>query len=248
MARVQLLFLLKDGSAQLSFRFVVALRNTRHPTPCTSAARSSRPCRRRSPSPRRANICAFAGVTATLCAQPCVSVPICAFIPKYHVVPFFVNFISRSRCFASFFVDDGAEMRVASRIAPPSRAEHPSPIYPTQLKQPPRQPVPLQYMEKLAEGRLVRRLANVHTGKNALRQVVVLRILHGQIRIPIPLLQKINAQYRIQPRRRTPLSSLVVKRPNQIQHCSPRKNRVHLGQKALLRSLLGTIPVTRILK
>ena len=80
------------------------------------------------------------------------------------------------------------------------------------------------------------------------RHVVVQRILHPRIRISIPLLQKIDAQHRSQPNRRTPLASLVVKRPDQVQHRVPRKDRVHLGQEMLLLGLLGTIPVTRIFK
>ena len=68
------------------------------------------------------------------------------------------------------------------RSSPPLKQATLSQYSPTQLKQPPRQPVPLQYMAKLAEGRLVRRLANVHTGGNALRQVIAQRILHSPIR------------------------------------------------------------------
>src|SRR5262249_18264342 len=44
--------------------------------------------------------------------------PKCAFIPKYHWVPFFVWCISGSRCLSAFLVDDGALMIVASTIVP----------------------------------------------------------------------------------------------------------------------------------
>ena len=42
--------------------------------------------------------CTAACVTATLCTRPCTSLPICAFMPKYQAFPFFVCFISGSRC------------------------------------------------------------------------------------------------------------------------------------------------------
>ena len=119
---------------------------------------------------------------------------------------------------------------------------------PPQLKHPPRQPVLLQYMAKLSNRRLIGRLASVYTCENTHRQVVVQRILHGRIPIPIPLLQKINTQHRNQTDRRTPLYTPAVKRPDQVQHCFPRKNRVHLRQETLLPGLLGTIPVTRVFK
>jgi hypothetical protein len=46
------------------------------------------------------------------------STPMWAFIPKYQSFPFFVDDISGSRAFASFLVEDGASMIVASTSVP----------------------------------------------------------------------------------------------------------------------------------
>jgi hypothetical protein len=46
------------------------------------------------------------------------SPPTYAFIPKYHWLPFFVDNIAGSRAFASFLVDHGASMIVASTNVP----------------------------------------------------------------------------------------------------------------------------------
>jgi len=45
-------------------------------------------------------------------------------MPKYHALPFFVEDISGSPAFASFFVEDGAWMMVAS-ISVPERSVTP---------------------------------------------------------------------------------------------------------------------------
>lgn len=50
--------------------------------------------------------------------QTHTSTPTWHFIPKYHWVPFLVDFISGSRCFDSFFVEVGAWIMVASTIVP----------------------------------------------------------------------------------------------------------------------------------
>jgi hypothetical protein len=46
------------------------------------------------------------------------STPLCAFIPKYHWLPFLVWCISGSRCFSWFLVEDGAAIGVASTSVP----------------------------------------------------------------------------------------------------------------------------------
>jgi hypothetical protein len=61
----------------------------------------------------------LAAVPASECTIPeMMSVPICAFIPKYHWLPFLVWCMSGSRAFALFLVEDGAAMIVASTIVP----------------------------------------------------------------------------------------------------------------------------------
>src|SRR5438309_4795751 len=47
-----------------------------------------------------------------------LSTPTCAFIPKYHWLPFLVWCISGSRCCSRFLVDVGACRMVASTIVP----------------------------------------------------------------------------------------------------------------------------------
>jgi hypothetical protein len=42
----------------------------------------------------------------------------CAFMPKYHWLPFLVEIISGSRFRVRFFVEVGAEIRLASTMAP----------------------------------------------------------------------------------------------------------------------------------
>ena len=59
-----------------------------------------------------------AWVAVRLWTRPCRSVPTCSFIPKYHVFPLRVCFISGSRAWAAFFVELGAAMIVASTIVP----------------------------------------------------------------------------------------------------------------------------------
>ena len=51
----------------------------------------------------------FAAVPVTLCTSPdCTSTPMCAFIPKYHWLPFLVWCISGSRSLLAFLVEEGA--------------------------------------------------------------------------------------------------------------------------------------------
>src|SRR6202007_2856624 len=61
----------------------------------------------------------LAGVAATAWISLLrLSTPRCAFIPKYHWLPFFVWCISGSRALSAFLVEDGALMIVASTIVP----------------------------------------------------------------------------------------------------------------------------------
>src|SRR2546425_8159850 len=53
-----------------------------------------------------------------------LSTPTCAFIPKYHCLPFFVWCISGSRCCSRFLVEVGACRMVASTMVP-GRDPHP---------------------------------------------------------------------------------------------------------------------------
>src|ERR1700730_3350116 len=74
-----------------------------------------------SPSPvwrrafRRALRCV---ATAAWISLVRLSTPICAFMPKYHWLPFLVWCISGSRALAAFLVEDGGLMIVASTIVP----------------------------------------------------------------------------------------------------------------------------------
>src|SRR6476646_9347844 len=62
---------------------------------------------------------ALAGVATTAWISLVrLSTPKCAFIPKYHWLPFLVWCISGSRAFSAFLVEDGALMIVASTIVP----------------------------------------------------------------------------------------------------------------------------------
>ena len=57
----------------------------------------------------------LAGVQATVCTNPeSASTPMCAFIPKYQLLPFLVCFISGSRSPEAFLVELGAAISVAS--------------------------------------------------------------------------------------------------------------------------------------
>jgi hypothetical protein len=61
----------------------------------------------------------LAGVAATeWISLERLSTPKCAFMPKYHWLPFLVWCISGSRALALFLVEDGALMMVASTIVP----------------------------------------------------------------------------------------------------------------------------------
>src|SRR5450756_1629357 len=65
----------------------------------------------------------LAAVTTTVCTSLLArSAPMCAFIPKYHWLPFLVWCISGSRCFSLFLVEDGAAISVASTNVPYIRA------------------------------------------------------------------------------------------------------------------------------
>ena len=59
-----------------------------------------------------------ASVVVSVWTTPRRSVPTCTFIPKYHIFPFRVCFISGSRVPVAFFVELGALMIVASTIVP----------------------------------------------------------------------------------------------------------------------------------
>jgi hypothetical protein len=64
----------------------------------------------------------LAVVVSRLCTIPLsASTPTCAFMPKYQALPFFVDDISGSRALASFFVEDGASIMVASTSVPERR-------------------------------------------------------------------------------------------------------------------------------
>jgi len=61
-----------------------------------------------------------APLSLPVCASPLLaSAPTCAFMPKYHWLPFFDCVISGSRVPCLFFVDGEAAISVASTIVPP---------------------------------------------------------------------------------------------------------------------------------
>jgi hypothetical protein len=64
--------------------------------------------------------CTLPVVTPAVCTSPLLtSTPMCAFMPKYHWLPFFDERISGSRFCAPFFVDGDAAISVASTMVPP---------------------------------------------------------------------------------------------------------------------------------
>src|SRR6202789_890633 len=76
----------------------------------------SSPCSRSGSTVESATL---AEVVASVCTVPSfASTPMCAFRPKYHWLPFLVWRISGSRLPASFLVEEGAWMIVASTIVP----------------------------------------------------------------------------------------------------------------------------------
>src|SRR3954451_23420644 len=64
--------------------------------------------------------CTLPLVTPAVCTSPLsASTPTCAFMPKYHWLPFFDDDISGSRFCSLFFVEGDAAISVASTIVPP---------------------------------------------------------------------------------------------------------------------------------
>src|SRR5437870_13789013 len=78
--------------------------------------RVSSPCNRSGSTAESATLAAVA--TAVWMIFVLLSTPTCAFIPKYHCLPFFVWCISGSRCCSRFLVEVGACRMVASTIVP----------------------------------------------------------------------------------------------------------------------------------
>src|SRR5207253_2537556 len=74
------------------------------------------PCNRSGSTAESATLAAVA--TAVWMIFVLLSTPTCAFIPKYHCLPFFVWCISGSRCCSRFLVEVGACRMVASTIVP----------------------------------------------------------------------------------------------------------------------------------
>jgi hypothetical protein len=61
----------------------------------------------------------LAELVTGVCIVPCfASIPMCAFSPKFHWLPFLVWCISGSRSPLAFLVDEGAWMMLASTIVP----------------------------------------------------------------------------------------------------------------------------------
>src|SRR5207302_1755473 len=78
--------------------------------------RVSSPCNRSGSTAESATLAAVA--TAVWMIFVLLSTPTCAFIPKYHCLPFFVWCISGSRCCSRFLVEVGACRMAASTIVP----------------------------------------------------------------------------------------------------------------------------------
>src|SRR5207249_1783373 len=84
--------------------------------PISPHTRVSSPCNRSGSTVESATLAAVA--TAVWMIFVLLSTPTCAFIPKYHCLPFFVWCISGSRCCSRFLVEVGACRMVASTIVP----------------------------------------------------------------------------------------------------------------------------------
>src|SRR2546422_5036658 len=76
--------------------------------------RVSSPCNRSGSTAESATLAAVA--TAVWMIFVLLSTPTCAFIPKYHCLPFFVWCISGSRCCSRFLVEVGACRMAASTV------------------------------------------------------------------------------------------------------------------------------------
>ena len=152
----------------------------------------------------------FAAVTKCACVTSapfgnpwvrpdCESTPMCAFIPKYQRLPFFVGCISGSRSPFLFFVDEGAS--IEARVHDRARLE------PVTLQRQvrvdlPEQPLPqtvtLQQMPKVQDRRLVRQRARPPQPRKATHRLH----LYNRSSIPGSLtleqLHAVNSKHRSQ--------------------------------------------------
>jgi hypothetical protein len=164
-------------------------------------------------------------------------------MPKYHWLPFFDWLISGSRFCATFFVEGGAAISVASTIVPP-RSNSPfaakcSATGEDRL----RQVVTLEQMAEVEDRRLVGDsiTAELQSRERAHRLDIVERLLGARIGEAVPLLQAVDAQHGDERERPAPAlrAHLRIMRGDQRLERIPRHDGCHLSQKHIpLRPLL----------
>src|SRR5207253_5211329 len=194
--------------------------------------RVSSPCRRSGSTAGSATLAAVA--TAVWMIFVLLSTPTCAFIPKYHCLPFFVWCISGSRCCSRFLVEVGACRMVASTIVPVvirtpcacrCRFTCPQDLFP--------QLVFFQQVPELAHRGLVRHRLTAQINAHELphHPRVVQRLFYRRVRQVEPLLQKVNPQHALYSHRWPPVPRLGIMRRHQPAQLAPRHHLLHLLQK-----------------
>src|SRR5437870_10642939 len=163
-----------------------------------------------------------------------LSTPTCAFIPKYHCLPFFVWCISGSRCCSRFLVEVGACRMVASTIVPVvirtpcacrcrftcPRICSPSWCASSKCRN-------LHTVVSSGTGSQPRSMPDALPHHHR----VVQRLFHPRVRQVEPLLQKVNPQHALYSHRRPPLPRLGIMRRHQRAQLAPRHHLLHLLQK-----------------
>src|SRR6185295_8209904 len=187
--------------------------------------------------------CTLPVVTPAVWTRPLfASTPMCAFMPKYHWLPFFDCVISGSRLPSLFLVEGEAAISVASTIVPP-RSSSPLAARCTAT------PSKIAFVSSWRSNRWRKLRIVVSSGiasrpssrsQNA-RLDVVERLLGARIGQVIPLLQAVDAQHRRERKRpATALwSHLRIVRLDQSFELGPWHHRRHLAQEHVaLRALL----------
>src|SRR6056297_2874971 len=129
-------------------------------------------------------------VTPAVWTSPLLlSTPMCAFMPKYHWLPFFDWLISGSRQPFLFFVEGDAAINVASMVVPPRSSAPLSSRRADRLEDRFGQVVRFEQMAEVEDRRLVRDriVAEFQSGKRPHRLDVVKRLLGAWIGQLIPL-------------------------------------------------------------
>src|SRR4051794_11691385 len=166
----------------------------------------------------------------------------CSFIPKYHCCPLRVWCISGSRALASFLVDLGAAMIVASTMVPPAT------FRPREARCSfTRSNSGLPRSWRSSRWRKLRIVVSSGTGsaaeivadEPAHRQRVIQRLFRRWVGQVEPVLQEVQPQHSFQANRRPAVASSWVERFNDGAQLAPGNNLVHLCQELRAASLLA---------